>query len=130
MLTKATMVTEVAWTFPTQSLRRAETQVGLHVKCPLLLFDSNQKSKVSTNFIKTTQYQISLKSVQLFSSRFMRRLTDGQSDFKCKIILLDFIHRLNYKIIKLRRFGSRILLPSSCIKGGKMKENLSVEPPG
>jgi hypothetical protein len=32
---------------------------------------------------------------------------------------LDFVHRLNYKIIKLQRFGSWILLPSSGKKGGR-----------
>jgi hypothetical protein len=31
----------------------------------------------------------------------------------CKIVLLCFVHRLNYKIIKLQCFGSWILLPSS-----------------
>jgi hypothetical protein len=37
----------------------------------------------------------------------------------CKIVFLDFVHRLNYKIIKLQRFGSWILLPSSGKKGGR-----------
>jgi hypothetical protein len=36
----------------------------------------------------------------------------------CKIVLLEFAHRVNYKIIKLR-FGSCILLPSSGRKGGE-----------
>jgi hypothetical protein len=31
----------------------------------------------------------------------------------CKIVLFDFVRRLNYKIIKLQCFGSWILLPSS-----------------
>jgi hypothetical protein len=35
----------------------------------------------------------------------------------CKIVLLDFYHRLNYKIIQLRRFESWILLLSSGNKG-------------
>jgi hypothetical protein len=35
-----------------------------------------------------------------------------------------------YKIIKLQRFGSWILLPSSDKKGGKRTERLSVGPPG
>jgi hypothetical protein len=34
----------------------------------------------------------------------------------CKIVLLDLVQRLNYKI-KLQRFGSWILLPSSGKKG-------------
>lgn len=37
----------------------------------------------------------------------------------CKITLLDFAHRLNHNIIKLRRFGSRILLRSSGKKAEK-----------
>jgi hypothetical protein len=32
---------KVAWRFPTQSLWHTEMHVGLHVKCPLLLFDCN-----------------------------------------------------------------------------------------
>jgi hypothetical protein len=36
-----------------------------------------------------------------------------------KIVLLDFVHSLNYKIIKVQRFGSWILLPSSGKKGGR-----------
>jgi hypothetical protein len=31
----------------------------------------------------------------------------------CKNVLLDFVHHLNYKIIKVQRFGSWIVLPSS-----------------
>jgi hypothetical protein len=47
----------------------------------------------------------------------------------CKIVLLDVVHRLNYKIIKLQRFRSWILLPSSGKKkGGKRTESLSVYP--
>jgi hypothetical protein len=41
---------------------------------------------------------------------------------------LDFVHRLNYKIVKLQRFGSWILLPSSGKKGGKRIQSLSVGP--
>jgi hypothetical protein len=37
----------------------------------------------------------------------------------CKIVLLDFVRRQNYKIIKLQRFGSWILLPSSGKKRGE-----------
>jgi hypothetical protein len=35
------MVTTVAWGFPTQSLQRVETHVGLHVKCSLSDFIQN-----------------------------------------------------------------------------------------
>jgi hypothetical protein len=31
----------------------------------------------------------------------------------CKTVLLDYVHRLNYKILKLQRFERWILLPSS-----------------
>jgi hypothetical protein len=46
-----------------------------------------------------------------------------------KIVLLVFVHRLNYKIIKLR-FRSWILISSSGKKRGQRSENLSVGPPG
>jgi hypothetical protein len=45
-------------TFPIQSLWCAETNVGLHVKCPLLS-DLNENRKVSTCFSPTPQYEIS-----------------------------------------------------------------------
>jgi hypothetical protein len=38
---------------------------------------------------------------------------------KCKIVPLDFDHCLKYKVIKLQRFGSWILLLSSGKKGHK-----------
>jgi hypothetical protein len=47
----------------------------------------------------------------------------------CKTVLVDFVHRLNYEIIKLR-FQSWILLPSSDKEGRKKTESLSVAPPG
>jgi hypothetical protein len=49
---------------------------------------------------------------------------------KCKTVLLDFVHCLNYKIIKSQCFESWILLSSPGKKGGKSTENLSVGPPG
>jgi hypothetical protein len=42
----------------------------------------------------------------------------------------DFVHCLNYKIIKLQRFVSWTLLPSSGKKGEEDTESLSVGPPG
>jgi predicted ATPase len=42
-VTIVTMTTAAAWLFPTQSLRRVDTQVRLHVKFQLLLSDFNQK---------------------------------------------------------------------------------------
>jgi hypothetical protein len=41
------------WGFPTQSLLCPDTCVDIHVKCPLLLSDSNQNWNVSTNFRET-----------------------------------------------------------------------------
>jgi hypothetical protein len=42
-----------------------------------------------------------------------------------KIVILNFVHRLNYKVIKLQRFESCILLSSSGKKGGRdQKTNL------
>jgi hypothetical protein len=45
-----------------------------------------------------------------------------------KTVLLESVRRLNYKIIKLHRFGSWFLLPFSGRKGGKRRESLSVGP--
>jgi hypothetical protein len=40
-----------------------------------------------------------------------------------KDALLDFVHRLHYKIAELRRFGSGILLPKRRRKGRGMDED-------
>jgi hypothetical protein len=40
--------------------------VCLYVKCPLLLKDVNQNWNVSRKCIKLLQYQITLKSINLF----------------------------------------------------------------
>jgi hypothetical protein len=53
-----TMVTKATRIFPTQSLWRSETHVGLHVKCPLLSSDYNEKWNMLTNFRETLQYNI------------------------------------------------------------------------
>jgi hypothetical protein len=67
-----TMVTTVAWSFRSQSLRCAENHVGLHVKCLILFSNLNQNCNVSTNLSKTLQNKISLKFVGAFSTSFMR----------------------------------------------------------
>jgi hypothetical protein len=75
--TKVDMVTKVPWRFPTQSLRGAETQVGLHIRCPLLfVFDENWN--MTTDSIKTLQYEILWKFVGPFSSCLVR--TDRRTD--------------------------------------------------
>jgi hypothetical protein len=43
-----------------------EMHVGIHVKC-LLLSDFNQNFNISTNYSKTSQYQVLWKSVQQWS---------------------------------------------------------------
>jgi hypothetical protein len=58
------------------------------------------------------------------------KVSDGGVVMMCKIVLLDFTHRLNDKIIKSQRFESWILFSSSGRKRGKKTENLSVGPPG
>jgi hypothetical protein len=69
---------------------RAQTYVVLYVKFPLLLFDLNSNWKVSTTFRKATQYQISWKSVQQFSSFYMRSDRHGEvgrrilAKFRCE----------------------------------------------
>jgi hypothetical protein len=54
-------VTMVTCGFPAQSETRAETHVGLHVKCQLLLTNFNQNCRMSTNFSENLSYQNSLK---------------------------------------------------------------------
>jgi hypothetical protein len=68
--------------FLAQSLRVAETPVGLHVKCALLLSDFNQNWNLWTRFSKTLQYQISRNSEQPFSTCYNR--TDGQTQRNCE----------------------------------------------
>jgi hypothetical protein len=70
------------------------------------------------------RFEMSCFSVSV--NNFTMRTLDSIS----KPFLSDFVHRLNYKIIKLQRFGSWILLPSSGKKGEKRTERLTVEPPG
>jgi hypothetical protein len=48
---------------------------------------------------------------------------------KRKIVLLDFVHPLNYKIIKLKRSESWILLSSSGEKVTQKTKSLSAGPP-
>jgi hypothetical protein len=68
---------------------RAETRVGLHVKCPLLLPDFNQNWNVPTNLSRTRLYEISTKSDQevlefLHACRQTDRRTDGSADFNSR----------------------------------------------
>jgi hypothetical protein len=44
----------------------AETHVGFHIECPLLLSDSNQNLNVLTECSKTPQFQIHWKCFQQF----------------------------------------------------------------
>jgi hypothetical protein len=63
--------------FQTQLLPPAETRVALHAKRPFL-YDFNQNWNVSTNFSKTSQYKITLKSVERFSGYSMRADRHGE----------------------------------------------------
>jgi hypothetical protein len=49
----------------------------------------------------------------------IEKMAQNEIILMCKIILLDFVYRLNYKIMQLQRFGSWILLPSSGKKWGR-----------
>jgi hypothetical protein len=96
---KITMVTQVVWRIPNQSLPHAETHVRPHIKCPLLLSNFNRNLNVLIHFIKTSKCQISWKSVQPFSSCYVctDRQTDGrQSDFSGRSAVLRM--RLNKSI--------------------------------
>jgi hypothetical protein len=66
----------------------------------------------------------------MFSRRVPTLLTgwgDLHINVSCKIVLLDFVDRINYKIITFQRFEGWILLPASDKKDGKRIERLSVE---
>jgi hypothetical protein len=43
----------------------------------------------------------------------------------CKIMLLDIVHCINYKIIELQSYGSWIFLLSSSEKHGDRTQNLT-----
>jgi len=47
--------------FHTQTLQCAETHVGLHVKCPLLLSDFNQIWKALVNFSEELGFKVFVK---------------------------------------------------------------------
>jgi hypothetical protein len=73
---------------PTRSLRRAETHVAVHTKSSLLLSDFKQNCNVSTNFSKNTEYKISRKFIQKFSSCSIRIV--GQTDKHCEANMYIF----------------------------------------
>jgi hypothetical protein len=63
------------WRFITQSFPRAETHIGVHVKCPLLFSDFTQNW---ANFIETPHFRYH----SLNRSRVITCVqTDGQSGF-------------------------------------------------
>jgi hypothetical protein len=62
---------------------RCTQNVGLLVKCPLLVFDFNQNCNVSTNSGKTSQCQTSWKSIQKFWVVTSKQ-TKKQTDMKLK----------------------------------------------
>jgi hypothetical protein len=58
--TIVTMVNKLACGFPTPSFGRSDTQVGPHVKCPLMSSDFNKNWIAQTNLSNTPQHQMSL----------------------------------------------------------------------
>jgi hypothetical protein len=76
-------------------------------------------AQLKSDYVETAHYDVVVVSV-LLNLRVII----------CKTVLLDIVHRLNYKIIKLQRFQIWILLLSSDEEGGKRTESLSVRPPG
>jgi hypothetical protein len=65
-----------------------------------------------------------LRNVGIYTAPKPRTSSSG-----CKTVLLNFVHRLNYAIIKLQRFETWILLSLSGKKMGRT-EKVSVGPPG
>ena len=81
--------------------------IGLHVNCPLLLFDFNETWIFLTDFRKILEYQIWWKSFLWYLRCCMR--TDGHRDFvnapknestwhKTKLIMLQFCERLHFSV--------------------------------
>jgi hypothetical protein len=66
----------------------SEKYIGLHVKCPLFLSDSNETWIFRTDCLKILKYQISLKSIQWKPncSMLTYRRTDWQTDMKKLIV--------------------------------------------
>jgi hypothetical protein len=68
------------------------------------------------NFIADTNLFIPF----LLRMRFIYKTREESRIYvKCKIVLWDFVHRLDYKIIKLQRIGSWILLVEKRGRGQK-----------
>jgi hypothetical protein len=56
-VTMETKITKEAWGFPTQSLTHADTNVGLLIRSPLLLFNFNHNWNVSQISLKLLNIQ-------------------------------------------------------------------------
>jgi hypothetical protein len=107
------------------------TQIFCALPTHRLMMEAVSTSETSVNFYETTRRSIpegcyihtrrreNLKSHMTLVNRWgvlvWRFLT---MVIICKIVLLDFVHRLHYKIIKSQRFEIWILLSSSGKKKG------------
>jgi hypothetical protein len=95
--------------FLTPSLPLAETRVDLNVKCLLLFSDFNQNWCVSTSFSETLENQMKWKSVQRFSSCYIRAggKIDGRTDRQRAKLICRFLQPLVVKgMSKPGNFGS------------------------
>jgi hypothetical protein len=95
----------------------------LHVKCPLLLSEFNQKFYVSTNFCQNPEYEISGIISLLWVALFWR--SDGQTDTNdekdirfCRVIFetaeqssnAHYLHLVQDSIRRLQRASSYVVL--------------------
>jgi hypothetical protein len=68
----------------------AETHVGLHVTCPLILSDINQNLNYRQILVKLSKFKFKEKSILRFTSGFMRRGAEGELEGRgcaCKRVL-------------------------------------------
>jgi len=72
VIVNESFATKYSNSFPALCYRQHGTHFGLHVKCPLRLFDFNQILSFSTDFPNSLQYQISRKSVHLEPRWYVR----------------------------------------------------------
>jgi hypothetical protein len=92
----------------------ADTHVGLHVKCPLLLSDLNQNCNWLRNFSKTHQHQILIKSLGCY--QFFSEKKNGRREFnRRQKLLINFKSQFLLPLLYVRFFGLLQLIIYSVI---------------
>ena len=90
--------------------------IGLHVKYPFSLWDSNETLICSTDFRKILRYQISWKSFQLqpsCSTQADRRTDRDEEDNSCFFVILRMRQKNEYGCILMIKYGTKIIIKGS-----------------